>query len=107
MKKKNIIITEDAVKFDTKCEREIVFDFIVIDYEKHEKIGIRVIDQEKPVRKNVIMNFAEDIQCTRLSKGIIFVSACSRRAIKICPENIRIIERDELISMLQSTSDGV
>ncbi len=99
--KKKFSISEDVVLYDEEGREKFKFDLVIIDYTSNERIGVWIKDWKRPVGIDVYTRFKRAISKTKLTIGFLFANRLASGIQSREKENIFLLHRGELISMLK------
>ena len=99
--KKKFAISQNVVLRDENGREKFKFDLVIMDYTSNERIGVWIKDWKRPVGIDVYTRFKRAISKTNLTMGFLFANRLASGIQSREKENIFLLHRGELISMLK------
>lgn len=97
------------VKRETKNGKKYTLDFLILDEELNEEIGVLCKDWNRSISVNVVNSFVKTIKNLDLSFGIMIADKFSGPA-RVREENcdsLALINRGQMINWLQSREENL
>lgn len=95
-------LIENGVRLSRYGKKKHVFDFLIINEDLGEIIGIDVKEWRRSIGVNVIRKFGAKVQDSGVSYGILVGTEFSEIARKRVPKNVILLSKGELISILRT-----